>query len=384
MKENNNRNLLLGVTFIDLLGFGILLPIMPFLALELHATSFQIGMLAASFAFFQMLFMPFWGHCADKLGARPILIISMLGTAISFFLFATSSSYWGLMGSRILAGATSATLGVVRGSLTLTEDKAETQKNMRLFGAAQGLGFLFGPMLGALMQGISLRAPIWAAFIISALMVPFLLKTKKFSRTIQSQQSSFTTKVKKIASNKELSSLAGTYFFIYLAFAFLFISFPLFLKDAYNYGAKESAIYFSILAISAVIGQILLLPVLQKKYSNALILLISLLVLPLEIKILSLPFSGVTTGAILSVTSICLFIALTSLMTEIGFKSTDDEKNLVAASTESLSGLARLGGTAISGFVIEKWNIYKAFDTSASIILLALVTFYLANKLHKR
>ena len=114
MKENKIRNLLLCVTFIDLLGFGILLPLMPFLALQLHATSFQIGCLAAAFPLFQMLLMPFWGHYADKWGAKPVLLISMIGMALSFALFASSETFLGLMISRGLAGATSATLGVVR------------------------------------------------------------------------------------------------------------------------------------------------------------------------------------------------------------------------------------------------------------------------------
>jgi len=384
MKENKARNILLCVTFIDLLGFGILLPLMPFLALELHANSFEIGCLAASFPLFQMILMPFWGHWADKVGAKPILVISMIGTALSFVLFATSTVFWGLILSRVLAGATSATLGVVRGSLTIPNDKISTQKNMRLFGAAQGMGFLLGPALGALLQAISLRAPIWAAFGICLVTIPFLILQTDLPQGFATVKISFMTKLKKVLAHKELASLSITYFFIYLSFAFLFISFPLFLKQAYAYGARESAIFFSILSVSAVVGQILLLPRLQKRLSNNVILWGALISLAFEIKFLSEPLTGPLTAVILVFTSISLFMALPTLMTEIGLKSNEEEKNFIAAYTESLAGLARFGGTAISGVVIERWSVGRAFDASAGIVVLALVNLYLASKLHQR
>jgi len=274
-------------------------------------------------------------------------------------------------------------LGVARGSLTEPQDKIKTQANMRLFGAAQGLGFLLGPALGALLQEISLRAPIWLAFAICLVMIPLLIKQTTLPKSFRNEDS-LVQKFRSVLAHRDLAYLSGSYFFIYLSFAFLFISFPLFLKDSYGYGAKESAIYFSILSVSAVIGQILILPKVQKNFSSQLILWITLFLLPFEIKFLGTAYTGLITALILTMTSIGLFMALPTLMAEIGLRSSDQQKNFIAAFTESLSGLARLGGTALSGIVIERAGVTKAFDASAGIAVLALAILYLANKLHKR
>ncbi len=379
-KEKKIRNILLGVTFVELLGFGILLPLLPFLALEVHATPFEIGCLAASFPLFQMICMPFWGHAADRWGTRTILLISLLGTTLAFLLFALSTHYWIMILSRALAGATSATLGVARGALTHPMDKESTQKNMRLFGAAQGLGVLLGPIIGAIFQVISLNAPIWVAFFVNAMVTIALYKQKDLPKQVPAENMTIANKFRKISRNRKLLIYSATYFFIYLAFAFLFISFPLFVKQIYNYGPKESTIYFSILSLCAALTQIVLLPLVQKKVSNQWLLKLLMLSFSFGIIWLAVPSTGIQTGVVLALVSCVLFLAIPVVMTEIGVQSQEDEKQFVAGFTESLSGFARLGGTALSGALIQNLAVSSAFHTSAIMAFIGFLTlFFVGN-----
>ena len=140
------------VVFVDLLGFGIVLPLLPRYAAVHEASGTTIGMLQASFSLMQLLFMPFWGRLSDRIGRRPVLMVGLAGSVVSYTLFGFADSLALLFVSRIAAGIFGATIGTAQAYIADVTPDAERGKGMALIGAAFGIGFTVGPAIGGLSQ----------------------------------------------------------------------------------------------------------------------------------------------------------------------------------------------------------------------------------------
>jgi MFS family permease len=134
--------------FVDLLGFGIVIPLLPRYADRYQASGSEIGLLLASFSAMQFLFAPLWGRISDVHGRRRLIMLGLAGSVGSYLLFAVARDYTVLLVSRILAGVFAATIGTAQAYIADVTGREERGKAMALIGAAFGLGFTFGPALG--------------------------------------------------------------------------------------------------------------------------------------------------------------------------------------------------------------------------------------------
>src|SRR5947207_3198277 len=140
--------------FIDLIGFGIVLPLLPLYNRDLGAPGWLIGVIQASFSAMQFLFAPAWGRLSDRIGRRPVLLVSTAGAAVSYAIFAIGSglqdhsALWVILGSRVLAGICGANITVAQAYIADVSPPEERSKKMGLIGMAFGLGFICGPMIG--------------------------------------------------------------------------------------------------------------------------------------------------------------------------------------------------------------------------------------------
>jgi DHA1 family tetracycline resistance protein-like MFS transporter len=152
---------------VNLIGFGIIIPLLPFYAETFGASPLAIGLLFASFSVCQLIASPLLGHWSDRVGRRPILIFSLIGTVVSFVMLALAHSLTLLFVARIVDGLSGGNITTARayiGDVTTEENRARA---FGMLGAAFGLGFIIGPGLGGLFARISYTAPIWAAAIIT-------------------------------------------------------------------------------------------------------------------------------------------------------------------------------------------------------------------------
>jgi MFS transporter, DHA1 family, tetracycline resistance protein len=155
--------------FVSLIGFGIIIPLLPFYAQTFGASPTTIGLLFASFSVAQFIAAPILGDLSDRWGRRPILIFSLLGTVVSFALLAVAHSITLLFVARIVDGLSGGNITTARAYIADVTPVEERAKRYGLIGAAFGLGFIFGPALGALFAHISYTAPIWVAAAVSAI-----------------------------------------------------------------------------------------------------------------------------------------------------------------------------------------------------------------------
>jgi MFS transporter, DHA1 family, tetracycline resistance protein len=156
--------------FIDLIGFGIVIPLLPLYGKTFHASGFELGLLLSIFSFMQFIFGPLLGRLSDRIGRRPVLLLSTAGAAISYGIFAFGSGLEGqtalmvLFISRGFAGVCGANITVAQAYIADITPPADRSRKMGLIGMAFGLGFIFGPLVGALArQGFGIRGPGWVA-----------------------------------------------------------------------------------------------------------------------------------------------------------------------------------------------------------------------------
>ncbi len=160
------------IVFVDLVGFGVIIPLLPFYGEHFQATPATVGLLMATYSFTQFLGAPFWGRLSDRIGRRPVLILSLAGAAASYLLLAFSSNLWLLFAARAIGGVMAGNISTAFAYVADVTTPANRAKGMGMIGAAFGLGFIFGPAIGGLLAGhdpanADYRSPALLAFALS-------------------------------------------------------------------------------------------------------------------------------------------------------------------------------------------------------------------------
>jgi len=257
--------------FVDVIGFGIVIPILPFYVGSFGASPFMITLLFASFAFFAFLSSPFLGALSDKIGRRPVLIASITSTAVGWFVFASASSIPLLFLGRIIDGAAAGNFTVAQGCLIdLARDEKERSANLGLVGAAFGVGFMIGPFLGGLLSTVSHSFPFWCAGGLAALntTLAYFFLPETHRRRDPHARISFNplAPLARAALNKKLRPYFSSWLFFAVSISAAQSIFALYGKHAYNFDAFSTGLIFTSTGVLAALNQTLLLRRVWLKY----------------------------------------------------------------------------------------------------------------------
>jgi multidrug resistance protein len=245
--------------FLVHVGFGIIIPIMPYFAESMGATSVHLGLLMASYSLTQFIFAPMWGRLSDRVGRRPVIIIGLLGFGLTFLAFAMSRQLWVLFVTRILGGfLTSAALPTAMAYMADSTSEKDRGKGMGLMGAAMGLGMIFGPGIGGYLGEFGFRVPFYFAAglgflnaVIALFMLPESLPPDK--RTVR------TEKAKQPSVLSALRGNLGYVFFLAFLIAFamgnLESMFALFVEAKLGFGSAEVGTVFMVVGTIGVVLQ---------------------------------------------------------------------------------------------------------------------------------
>jgi multidrug resistance protein len=153
---------------IDFVGFSVLIPVLPLYAERLGAAPHQIGFILTVYALSQLLFLPAWGWVSDRIGRRPVILVSLLGTALSFVVLAGAETIGGIYLARALAGFFAASIGTAQAVVTDVTSAEERARGMGVIGAAFGVGMILGPVMGGVLAAVDERAPFYAVAILAS------------------------------------------------------------------------------------------------------------------------------------------------------------------------------------------------------------------------
>ena len=248
--------------FIDLVGFGIVIPALPYYVESdaFRATPFEIGILFASYSLMQFIFSPILGGWSDKVGRRPVLFFSIIGSALGYLLIGFAFALWMVFAGRIIAGITGGNISTAQAYIADVTTKENRAKGMGLFGAMFGLGFIFGPAIGGILSRYGISVPFLFAAVLSffnAALLYFILP-ESVKKTAENQTPIRKSRIAEIVEslkNPHFGTLTAVYFFLVTSFSIMTYAFVLFTIERFGYTAEQNGYIFAFIGVLAVIFQ---------------------------------------------------------------------------------------------------------------------------------
>jgi DHA1 family tetracycline resistance protein-like MFS transporter len=353
--------------FIDVLGYSMILPLLPAIAQKTFgASNFTIGLLIASNALFAFIFAPIWGRLSDKYGRRPFLIISQMGTLAAFLLLGFSDSIEIVFYSRVLDGIFGGQIPIIRAYIIDITDEDTRSAEIGKIMAAMAFGMVFGPAIGGLLGILNWRYPVYVASCLSVLTI--ILTFKFLIESMPRQRIADLAERRKLMKEQnenvkfsvltKIVILRLTELFL-LIFAFIIInsSFPLVMTLRYNANVAMIGLFASIAGIIMIItGQLLIRPSIEKFGEKIMFLFALLLALSL---FLIYPF-------LYELWYIYVFIipymvshifTRSIIMTNLSKSIDEDNQGLVSGYAANMQSIAQIIAPLLAYWYLEIWSI---------------------------
>lgn len=373
--------LLFFIAFLMMLGFGIIIPILPYFAEKLGASSLQIGILFASYNIMQFIFAPIWGALSDRIGRKPLIAFSLLGFSVTFILFGISTSYTEMLIYRIIGGIVSAA-GIPTVSAMVADlfPPSERAKGMGLVGAGIGLSFVFGPVLGGLLSTYHFSYPFFASGVVAlfTLFIVIFALPESLPKEKRSVSSDSKRANPLFALFGSLSVLYNVLFVVSFVFAGLETTFALYINDLYGFTSKDLGYMFLVMGIIAAFVQGGLIGKMVKRLGESIVLTIGLLLYAVGfIAILysdnfwsfalNLSLFGAGQGMIRATAT-----AMITQRTTLG-------QGITTGAISSMDSLGRILGPLIGGLIYQ-WHHSGPFVLGAVLVVLVLILFQNRNR----
>ena len=346
--------------FVDLLGFGLIIPVLPIFALDLGASSFMIGIIAASYSFMQFMFAGFWGGLSDKFGRRPIILISTLIMTVAYLIFGFSSSIVWLLVSRLLAGFGGANISAAQAFISDISAPEQRAKNFGKIGAAFGLGFIIGPPLGGWLKddfGIE-----WVGYVAAGIaLLNFLLAYFLLPESLPSESRSDSLQIKNpfvgLATGMKrpvIRELLIINLIFIIAFSMMQITSTIMWEGHFGLNSKQIGYVFGFIGLLAITIQGTLLGWFNRKLGERKLLTLGNVLV--AIGLLSMPYVPVELFVPLEL--ICLvFLSMgnaflgPTISSLLSKNTSKQEQGFILGVAQSSGSLGRLIGPVIGGYI---------------------------------
>lgn len=370
------------IVFIGLLGFGIILPLLPYYADVFGASPTTVGLLTASYAAAQLIGAPVLGRLSDRYGRRPILLLSSVGTLVSFIILGFANSLWMLFAGRILDGLTGGNISVAQAYITDVTDEKGRAKGLGLIGAAFGLGFIFGPVLGgALSTGERYALPAFVAAGITLVNVLAIFIWLPESLTKERREQMLNRATTTLNLTDLLTALKRPVFgpllqirlWYGLAFATFTGAFALYAQYKLDLASNETGYILGYVGLLLVLVQGLMVGPLTARFLEIRLIMAALIVLALSLVGWALAPNLLVLLIVLTPLSIAAAL-LNTLVNSVITKSVQPEEVGGALGLASaLESLSRVFGPIMGGIVLEELGTWAPGVVAAGLLACLLV-----------
>jgi MFS transporter, DHA1 family, tetracycline resistance protein len=345
--------IILLIVFIDLIGFGMVIPILPLYAQSFAASEWQIGLLLGSYSFMQFLASPILGGISDRFGRKPVLLGSLLGSAAGYILMANAHSLAMLFLARIIAGISGASVATASAYIADITPPENRSRRIGLIGAAFGVGFVFGPALGGFLSLISPVAPFWFAAAVALAnglaVIALLPEPKQHADRLQSLKGA---EIWSGSFGRWLAFLVATYFVAIAGFAIVTMIYPQVSNRRFNLTQSQISWIFVVLGLVGALIQGGAIGRLTKRFGDYRLAVVGLAVMAASLALMPLATTiplfllftiGLAIGNSLSQPTIN---AMASKAAHAGVQGR------VLGTLQSAGSLGRVCGPAVGGFLL--------------------------------
>jgi MFS family permease len=376
------KALVIGTVFVDLVGFAIVLPLLPSYGSRYGGSDFAIGVLVASYSLVQLLLAPWWGRMSDRIGRRPVILIGLIGSAFSYLLFAWARTFTVLLLSRLIAGATGATVNVAQASLADGSPPHRRSQVMGFIGASVGLAFIVGPALAGITSRLGDAAPGYLAAALTGvnwLFAVVLLPETRIHRTVIPYATGLDW--------RRLTMPFGVMLFETLAFTVMYAFFTLFGERVLGYGREEIAYLFVYIGLITAVIQGGVVGWLVPRLGEIRLMVLGSLSLAIGLGSLPLTVGESPAWLVPALLTSLFFVAVgTGLVTPTvaGFVSrvTDQrEQGRALGLLQSTASTARILGPVAFGVVSGLGGVRAPFMIASLMAIIALVLALRAERL---
>lgn len=396
--------------FIDLLGFGIVIPVLPFYAegTQFNATPRMVGLLFASYSIMQLIFSPVLGRLSDKYGRRPVLLISIIGTGIGFLILGFATTLWMLFVGRILDGISGGNISTAQAYIADITTKEDRAKGMGLLGAAFGLGFIFGPAIGGILSHWGIHVPFlfaaglcFANAILLYFTLPETVTADHPARVSAARGRGFSQLIESLKQPR-LGFILTIYFLFIVAFSIMTTTFSLYTMFRFGYDAHHNGYLFAYVGLIAVIIQGVLIGRLVKRFGELWLVIVGALFFAGSL--FAVPFVGPNAGGLVALLIGGGIFSLgnslsTPALNSLASKSVGAaQQGGVLGVTQSVASLARAVGPSLAALLIHSnlpvmgadgvthymsdRSLFITFWTGAVIMFLAFLLAVYFRRVH--
>lgn len=387
--------IILITVFIDLIGFGMVIPILPFYAetSPFNATPFQIGLLFSIYSWMQFFFAPVLGRLSDRYGRRPILFVSLLGSAVGYFVIGFADTLLLVFLGRVIGGITGANISTAQAYIADVTSKENRAKGMGLFGATFGLGFILGPAIAGILSKYGVHVPFYFAAILSlanSIALYFVLPESVTPGTHHERKNRILELFESL-KEREFGIINLVYFLLVTSFSIMTYAFVLFTAYRFGYTAEQNGYLFAYVGVVAIIGQGVLFGRLVKRLGEARLTVIGCFLMGSGFIVY--PLLGPGTGGI---TWLLIVTAVFSVgnafaspsLTSLGSKVSPEHKQGTSLGImQSGASLARAIGPMIGGVLLNNAfnkvsdvTVTRTFWTASAIMFIAMLVSIYATK----
>jgi len=362
----DKRFLTIGIImFTEVIGFSLILPFIPYFAEDLGASPLIVGLIIATFSFFQFFSAPVIGKLSDRFGRRPLLIISQFSTLAGFMILGFANSLWMLFLSRLVDGLLGSNMTLTRTYLTDVTEGKDRAKKLGYFGAIFGLGFFIGPAIGGFLAAINYSIPAFIAAGVTLISIVltflFLPETVKKPKDLKLRKNDFfpIKDLREAFNRKELRRIFIEFFFFIFAFSTLTSSLALFIKHQVGFGPEDVGMALLIIGLTRTTFQLTAMPRLIDKYDLKLLMTVGLVITSLSM------FASFFIADRVSFYIVMLLFATGGglvrpmMVNDLSNLSKPNERGKLMGVFDSIMSVSNIFGPLIGGLVIE--NTYPGY-----------------------
>ncbi len=366
---------------VDMVGFGIVLPLLPFYAEEFGATPLQVTLLIASFAAMQFMAVPVWGRLSDRLGRRPFIVASLFASAVSYLIFGLAQSLAVLFISRIAAGAAGGTISVAQAYVADSTAPDRRAHGLSLLGAASGLGILFGPAIGGYFSGFGYHVPgfiaagLCAANGVAALF--FLPESRQRGAAPVvgagvSQAATLGSWLRTLSSYP-FSLLLPVYFLCIMSFTAMTAVLALYGDRAFGMTAMDMGILFALAGGTTAIVRGLLVGWLVRQAGELRIVQVGTVALALTLFVIPLIQDPALMYVLVPFWALAAGLTFPSLVTLVSLETDVDSQGSILSGQQVVGGVGRVLGPIWAGALFGAIHINTPFFVGAALVLIAAI-----------